>query len=248
MRKLMLTLPVLAAAIGVYSLNAQPPGDRKAPPAGEKGQPGERRPERKIDPQVEAWVKMLAEKITDPHDEIRDGARAGLVAAGRTSLPVLRPMMDSDDGAKAGAARKLVETIELMQQQQRAALAGPTPAARTENAPRGNGNPERRPGNPGEPGGRNPLEAVLDDLGLNDKERKKVDDIHEALREKMRGLMEQVQAGTLDREKAREQRREIHETMMKAMKEALTEEQFAKFEDGMKKMGPPRGEGRPDRE
>lgn len=260
MRRYWMALPALAAiaAVGAFNVNAQPPQGRKGPPGaegkgqpgegrrGQPGQPGDRRGEQpgegrrgpgewQVDPQVEAWVKMLAEKITDPHDEIRDSARAALVTVGHPAIGMLKSLESGSDGAKATAARKLINAIETMHPRAPVATArGDTPSP---GAPRGEG----RPGFPGPGAGPNPFETAINELGLNDKERKTVEDIHETLRAKMREMMEQVQAGTLTREKSREIRKEIHENMMKSMKEALKEEQFAKFEEIMKKVGRPGG-------
>jgi Spy/CpxP family protein refolding chaperone len=276
MRKFWMLLPVAAIGLALAVVNAQPPqgGKGRDPQAGQPvpARRGAEGGERKPDAQVEAWMKTLAEKITDPHDEIRDSARAGLVAVGKPALATLRQLANGDDGAKVTAATKLIDAIENGQRMQAMMMGGMgvmqpmaggaggisrgganatpgsaqprgnTPNARPEgNQPRGDRPPGPGPGGPGN----NPFEAILDDLGLNDKQRKQCDEIHEALRTKMQEVMEQARDGKLERDDARAKRREIHETMMKEMKEVLTEEQFTKFEEGMKKLGPP---PRPDRE
>jgi hypothetical protein len=70
------------------------------------------RPGPKVDATVEAWVRVLTERITDPHDTVRDSARGAVVAVGRPALPALRRLADGDDPAKAVAARKLIAAIE----------------------------------------------------------------------------------------------------------------------------------------
>jgi hypothetical protein len=125
----------------------QPPekkgfGEKKGFPGrfGEKkGTPlpfGPRGREGRADPAVEAWVKVLLDKITDPHDTIRDSARAAVVAVGPPALPPLRELADGDDGAKATAARKLIAQIEG-----------------TRGGPVGPGGPGFGPVGPGGPGG-----------------------------------------------------------------------------------------------
>ena len=87
------------------------------------------------------------------------------------------------------------------------------------------------------------------ELGLNDKQRKQVEDIHEALRRKNDEIREQVNDGKLDREAAHEKRKEMHDDMFKAMKAMLSAEQFEKFEESFRKAArPPRpdGERRPE--
>jgi hypothetical protein len=110
----LLPAAVLGTALSVTLAVAQPPGgdrprgnDRPPEPRG-----GDRRGERRPDNQVDAWVKTLAAKITDPHDEIRDSARAGIVAVGEAALPTLKGLADGDDAAKATAAKKLIRAIE----------------------------------------------------------------------------------------------------------------------------------------
>lgn len=68
-------------------------------------------PPPKIDTTVEAWLKVLLDKITDPHDTIRDSARSAVVAIGPPAIPVLEKLADGDDAAKATAARKLIGAI-----------------------------------------------------------------------------------------------------------------------------------------
>jgi hypothetical protein len=65
----------------------------------------------KADPQVDAWLAVLLTKITDPHDTVRDSARAAVVSVGSPALPALQKLADGDDSAKAVAARKLISAI-----------------------------------------------------------------------------------------------------------------------------------------
>ncbi len=115
---------------GAVSL-AQPPGgdnkDRKGPqdkkdgpdtkrgPMNPMGPGGPRVPE-KADAAVEAWLKVLVEKMNDPHDVVRESARAGIVSIGRPAIPMLHKLSESDDSAKATAARKLIGMIEQSSQ------------------------------------------------------------------------------------------------------------------------------------
>src|SRR5262249_44678237 len=106
-------LGALAVVAGLTLLvvsfgSAQPPRESPKPPPRDGG----REQPAKADPAVEAWVKLLAEKMTDRHDTIRESARQGLVAVGRPALPILRRLADSDDGAAAEAARKVIARIE----------------------------------------------------------------------------------------------------------------------------------------
>ena len=124
MRPIWKLLPVLGlcAGFGMSSVNAQPPMGRPgggAPgpgggsPMGGRGAPmGEHRADPKPDAQVDAWVKTLTDKMNDPHDTIRDSSRAGIITVGRAALPSLKKLAEGDDGAKATAAKRLMEAIE----------------------------------------------------------------------------------------------------------------------------------------
>ncbi|HJZ59296.1 MAG TPA: hypothetical protein VKE74_30405 [Gemmataceae bacterium] len=104
------TGPVGPGAVG--------PGPGPGGPFGPGGQPGIGGPRplgpggERIDPAVDAWLKVLVEKMNDPHDTVRDSARAAIIAIGPQALPTLRRLADGDDGAKAVAARKLMAAIE----------------------------------------------------------------------------------------------------------------------------------------
>src|SRR5205807_1483447 len=102
----------VALALGVAA--AQPPAGKGEKKDTTKGAPPRATPpaETKSDPAVEAWVKILGEKMTDRHDAVRDSARAALVAIGEPALPALRKLTDSDDGATATAAQRVIEQIE----------------------------------------------------------------------------------------------------------------------------------------
>jgi hypothetical protein len=131
-------LGALAGVAGAVLLlasfgTAQQPKDGPKPPPPGKDQPS------KPDPAVEAWVKTLAEKMTDRHDIIRESARQALIAVGRPAVPTLRKLAEGDDGATAEAARKVIARIEH----------GPDPRAFA-----GPGGPGGGPGGfPGGPGG-----------------------------------------------------------------------------------------------
>ena len=109
MRPIWKLLPALGlcAGLGLSSAHAQPPMGRPG------GAPmGEHRADPKPDAQVDAWVKTLTDKMNDPHDSIRDSSRAGIISVGRAALPSLKKLAEGDDGAKATAARRLIDAIE----------------------------------------------------------------------------------------------------------------------------------------
>lgn len=248
-----LFLGVLTTAVG----QPPPPRDR------EPGRDGPREP--RIDPAVEAWVKMLAEKITDRHDSIRESAREGLAAVGRAALPTLRQIAEGDDGAAADAARKIIGRIESGGRGPRGEGPGGPDRPGGERPPEGRPGerpggerpgPGGRPGGPDRPGpgpggvggpGRPFIQEALRELDLNDTQREKVRDILEPHGQKMRELFEQVREGKIDRADVRNAMEKMETELLKEMKSVLTKEQMEKFERAWRDrpMGPP-GERRPE--
>ncbi|HYH68349.1 MAG TPA: hypothetical protein VD866_26890 [Urbifossiella sp.] len=221
----------------------QPPGVPGGQPGGPPpgfgpGGPG---PVVKADPQVEAWVKTLTDKMNDPHDAIRESARAALVAVGSPALPALRQMVGGND-AKAFTARRLVQQIE------RAGFPGPGGGGFTGGGfgvPGGFGGPSPFPGQPGQPpmgppAGRPgtervpdnqpPLRGALDELKLDDKQRVQVEKAVEGYSTKLRGLLEGVRGGKLDRNELREAVTKLADEATAELNRALTAEQRAILE------------------
>src|SRR5260221_146243 len=114
-------IAALGAALLVFSAaGAQPPtgkNDAKEPAKAPA----------KPDPAVEAWVKILGDKMTDRHDTVRDSARAALVAIGKPALPALQRLADSEDGATATAAKKVMARIESRDRHRPPARFGRSP-------------------------------------------------------------------------------------------------------------------------
>lgn len=131
---------------GPFGPGGQPPGPGSGPRGPMGGGSGS------TDPDVDAWLRVLIEKMNDPHDTIRDSARAGIVAIGPAAIPKLRQLADGHDGAKAVAARRLIGMIEQHHRGPGNGF-GPGPGAPGGLGPRGPGN-EAAPGGPGpRPGG-----------------------------------------------------------------------------------------------
>ncbi len=129
----------------------------------------------KADVVVEAWLRVLIEKITDPHDTVRDSARGAVISVGRPAIPTLQRLADGDDPAKAVAARKLIHAIE----------DGPGPQGRASfggfGGPGFPGGPGMGPMGPGGMGGFGPPGKGPDfkgdrDRGPNRDRRKDKDD------------------------------------------------------------------------
>lgn len=267
MRPIWKLLPALGlcAGLGLSSAHAQPPMGRPG------GAPmGERRADPKPDAQVDAWVKTLTDKMNDPHDSIRDSSRAGIISVGRAALPSLKKLAEGDDGAKATAARRLIDAIEHRPMPGMGGGmpsmgggmppfggrggfggggAGPRGEGRGRDAtpdrpvPNAGAAPERRP-DAGGPGRVSPIAESLKDLKLNDKQQKQANELRENFEKTMQETMAQVREGKIEQSDVREKMQKLRGTMLKEMKDVLTAEQFEKFEEALKKnrpMGSPGG-------
>ena len=65
----------------------------------------------KPDKELEAWIKVLAEKMTDRNDDIRNSARRALISVGPAAVFSLKEMTESKDAATAVAARNVMMEI-----------------------------------------------------------------------------------------------------------------------------------------
>lgn len=72
----------------------------------------------KPDKELEAWIKVLAEKMTDRNDDIRNSARRALVSVGPAAMFSLKEMTESKDAATAVAARNVMMEIGRSTMQQ----------------------------------------------------------------------------------------------------------------------------------
>jgi len=70
------------------------------------------------DKELEAWIKILAEKMTDRNDNIRNSARRALVSVGPDAMFSLKEMTQSKDAATAVAARNVMMEIGRSSMQQ----------------------------------------------------------------------------------------------------------------------------------
>jgi hypothetical protein len=68
--------------------------------------------------ELEAWIKVLAEKMTDRNDDIRNSARRALVSMGPAAIYSLKEMTESKDAATAVAARNVMMEIGRSTMQQ----------------------------------------------------------------------------------------------------------------------------------
>jgi Spy/CpxP family protein refolding chaperone len=202
-------------------------------------EPGPRPPDvakgEKVDPAVEAWVKVLAERIADGNRTVRDSAQQALVAVGKPALPHLNGLAKEGDSTVAAEAKKVLERIERM-------------AARGEGA-MGLGGPGRRGEGAGArgPGGAQTVENLTRDLNLNPEQEAKVMNALEERSRRMRELFSQVQDGALTREEMMSEMQKMSDQVLKDMKSVLTPEQYSKFEANFRNLrglgGARRGRG-----
>ena len=116
-------------------------------------------------------MKTLLDKITDPHDTVRDSARGAVVAVGPAAIPALQKLADGDDAAKATAARKLIGAIHSHHGGPgMGGMPGMNPGGRGPGFPGGpmapgGINPGGRGGSGGQPGGGDPRRPGREDGG-----------------------------------------------------------------------------------
>ncbi|HEX4612372.1 MAG TPA: hypothetical protein VH092_29530 [Urbifossiella sp.] len=269
MRLVTKAIGAVAIAAGLTASGAaQPPdGGRKkdGPPstggfgAGQARGPGATGGPEQADPQLEAWVKTLTDKMNDPHDAIRDSARAALVAVGAPALSALRPLAAGND-AKAFTARRLVQQIERGPGMPIPAVGGfggsgfggprdpranptpipdgsrpvgdPTPARPgpgRDTPPPGAGR-DPAPGAAREAGGQ-PLARILGELGLTDPQRGQVERVIEGYGTKMRDVFDKARSGQLDRAALRDTLTKMADDATADLKRVLTPDQLRRFDE-----------------
>lgn len=208
-----------AAAVLAGAAAAQPPGGGPPP---------------KTDPQLEAWVKTLTDKMNDPHDAIRESARAAIVAVGPPAAQVLAKLAEGSD-AKAFTAQRLLQQI----------ARGGAVGGRDPNARDGGG---REPGGR-EPAGRDPggrdanplptlLGRLLGELKLTPQQQELVAKVVEGFGARMRENMDRVRGGELDRTTVRDAMLKANDEATAALRKVLTAEQNKRLDE----LAPP---GRP---
>lgn len=106
----------------------------------------------KIDPALEEWIGVLAERISDKNDAVRNSAEQALVALGRRSIPTLEKIAGGDDAAKAVLAKKLMARIRMGQRQMRLKALRARGAMRGAPGMRGGRGMKGTPGPRGVPG------------------------------------------------------------------------------------------------
>ena len=81
--------------------------------AQDKGTPAPRNAApRTVAPEVEAWVKEVAAKMTDSNEIIRRSAVHALIAVGPDALPSLGKLAASDDAKVSGTAMDVIAAIK----------------------------------------------------------------------------------------------------------------------------------------
>jgi hypothetical protein len=243
----------LAAALLAATATAADPKDKDAK---DKEAPA------KVDKDVEAWVNVLAVKIADRHDSIRESARHALMAVGKPALPALQKLADGNDGAAAEAAKRVIAHIEgshdghpgpfglhgfrgeMGPRHRGFPMGGPphpgAPGAGSHpgGAPGAGGPPQHRGGPPsfgGAPGGFGPRPGGPPGLGGPGGPGAMMERAMKELNltdAQKTKLQEVVKA---QGEKTRETMMKMHEEFLNAIKGAIGEEEFKKLEKNLPK-------------
>ena len=101
-----------------FDKNRRDGGKGPMPAMGGKGFVNPNMTPPKPDKELEAWIKILAEKMTDRNDNIRNSARRALVSVGPAAMFSLREMTESKDAATSVAARNVMMEIGRSSMQQ----------------------------------------------------------------------------------------------------------------------------------
>ena len=103
---------------GEFDKNRRDGGKGPMPAMGGKGFVNPNMTPPRPDKELEAWIKILAEKMTDRNDNIRNSARRALVSVGPDAMFSLKEMTQSKDAATAVAARNVMMEIGRSSMQQ----------------------------------------------------------------------------------------------------------------------------------
>ncbi len=212
-RLTVLNLVLLLAVAGLACAQVEP-----APPATPvlTSPPQE---EVKVDPAVDAWLKIVGARIADPNEVVKTSAHQAISAVGRPALAYLRSLSTGTDATLAEEAKRLITRIER-------------------NSMRGEGErPGGRAGAVGLGGGADRAAQLQKDLGLDDKQQPKFKSVEDAYRAKVQEIFGQVQEQTLTREEAMAARQEAEKERNEEMKKFMSEDQFKKYEEAMKNAG-----------
>lgn len=101
-----------------FDKNRRDGGKGPMPAVGGKGFVNPNMTPSRPDKELEAWIKILADKMTDRNDNIRNSARRALVSVGPDAMFSLKEMTESKDTATAVAARNVMMEIGRSSMQQ----------------------------------------------------------------------------------------------------------------------------------
>ncbi|MCZ6601736.1 MAG: hypothetical protein O6952_01880, partial [Planctomycetota bacterium] len=171
-----------------------------------------------VDPDVEFWVLILAQRLADENPTIRNSAQKALVAVGRAALPTLRNMADTWDADTADQAEKVIKWIHK--------------AGRDRRLKDGAGLD-----------GLDRMWKTVKKSDMTDDQIAQLKDLHQAHMDQARGIREQVKEGVLDREAARSSIAALREQLKGELGRFLTPDQLEKFRKMRDRPRPPRRDG-----
>ncbi|MCZ6691572.1 MAG: hypothetical protein O7H41_18460 [Planctomycetota bacterium] len=183
--------------------------------------PSDRRtdqPQTDVDPDVEFWVLILAQRLADENPTIRNSAQKALVAVGRAALPTLRNMADTWDANTAEHAEKVIKWIQK--------------AGRDRRLKDGAGLD-----------GLDRIWKAVKKLDMSDDQIAQLKDLHQSHMDEARIIRQQVKEGVLDREAARASMAALREQLKGELGRFLTPDQFERFRKMRDRPRPPRKDG-----
>lgn len=181
--------------------------------------PAQGQDEVQVDPQVEFWVLILAERINDENEAIRRSAQKALVAVGELALPMLNNIAGGGDEAAAKQAKKLIGWIE------KAAKHRDKKAGGDHGLPRWEGmGPEK-------------IQRAAEHLGLTDDQKTRFAEILKAHQDKAAELRQNVKDGLIGQKEAHAARAKLKEALKQELGAILTPDQLEMLGKGLRQAG-----------
>lgn len=217
-----MALRLLLVLLGLtFVAGAQQPDDPSSRPAPAK--------ESAQDPEVDAWVDVLIERMNHPHELIRGSAQEAIMRLGRAALPRLKAAAEGTVEKRAALAKDLAQRIEQRR--------GPKP----------DGGPDERriPKDQLE----NHLASAMRAARLTPEQEVKVKARFEEQRRKTQELYAQARDGVLTREEVRAAMQDMEKGLPAALGAFLDEAQVKTFLDTLRmpiqRGNPPGNPGNP---
>ena len=208
---LVLLIPVFVAGQG------EPPpkgGEKKSDRTATRTRP---------DPEMDAWVRMLASRLGHGNEAIRRSAAAALMNIGAPAVPVLTRI---SRGGRSNAARSANRVLTQIRRRIRRRAA----AGEKTDRPR----PDRASNNGRTNSARTRIARALEALGLDGAQKKAIEQSNADRAERIREVFRQVQDGEMTREESNRETRRIRDEADAGLEKALGSELFKKYREAMR--------------